>query len=146
MGQRPTWKWPAFLLRNGASRNSRAAQSIAAIPHSCDQRGPSAPRLGRIQRHACGASFCPRFAPRLEVRMAITGEQVKAARQLLKWSQYRLASESRASVGAGGIGLFERGQRQPSMHILLAIQGALEAAGVEFVEGEPGVRLRKAQT
>ncbi len=38
---------------------------------------------------------------------------------------------------------FERGTSQPSIRILLAIQSALEAAGVEFLNhGQPGVRLK----
>jgi transcriptional regulator with XRE-family HTH domain len=74
--------------------------------------------------------------------MTITGQQVKAARQLLGRSQFQLAAETHATVGATTIGLFERGKIQPSIRIVLAIQSALEAAGVEFVDGEPGVKLK----
>jgi transcriptional regulator with XRE-family HTH domain len=39
---------------------------------------------------------------------------------------------------------FEKGRRIPSVNNLTAIQKALEAAGVEFTNGDqPGVRLRK---
>jgi transcriptional regulator with XRE-family HTH domain len=40
---------------------------------------------------------------------------------------------------------FEGGKRQPHPRTLAAIRAALEAAGVEFTNGDqPGVRLRKA--
>jgi DNA-binding XRE family transcriptional regulator len=38
---------------------------------------------------------------------------------------------------------FEKGQRTPNLNNLRAIRAALEAAGVEFIDGiGPGVRLR----
>lgn len=38
---------------------------------------------------------------------------------------------------------FEKGQRTPNLNNLRAIREALEAAGVEFIDGSgPGVRLR----
>lgn len=69
--------------------------------------------------------------------------QVKAARELLGWSQHDLADKSGVSVptiqrleAAGG----ELGGRADTA---AAIQGALEKAGVEFLNhGSPGVRIR----
>ncbi len=74
----------------------------------------------------------------------ITKEQSRAARGLLDWSQDQLARHSNLSEST--IRDFEKGRRVPSVNNLAAIQRALEAAGVLFIEenGEgPGVRLRK---
>jgi len=69
----------------------------------------------------------------------ITGEQVRAARKLLGWSQEDLAGH--AGMSDYTVGTFERGLR-PSENTVTVLQRALESAGVEFPEGEP-VRLRK---
>jgi hypothetical protein len=45
-------------------------------------------------------------------------------------------------VSPSTIGHFEMGKRRPSVLIVSTIQRALEAAGVEFSEGEPGARLK----
>jgi transcriptional regulator with XRE-family HTH domain len=67
----------------------------------------------------------------------ITGEQVKAARELLGWSLPRLAS--RAAVSDATIRKWESGGHRPANTV--SIQHALEAAGVEFTNGnKPGVR------
>jgi transcriptional regulator with XRE-family HTH domain len=70
----------------------------------------------------------------------ITGEQVKAARKLLAWSQMALALEG--SVEQSTVAKFERGENRAEERTVSAIRRALEAAGVEFTDGEPpGVRL-----
>jgi len=70
--------------------------------------------------------------------------QCRAARALLGISQDDLAKAS--SVAKATIAAFELGQRQPYARTLAALQAALEAEGVIFidsnVEGE-GVRRRK---
>jgi transcriptional regulator with XRE-family HTH domain len=72
----------------------------------------------------------------------LSPEQSRAARRLLNWSQVRLASRPNLSVSA--IRKFEESLRAPSVDKLAAIRTALEAAGVEFTNGEqPGVRSRK---
>ncbi len=53
-----------------------------------------------------------------------------------------------AAAGVSKVTLsdFEIGKRSPHPRTLAAIRSALEAAGVEFTNGEvPGVRLRKAK-
>ena len=72
----------------------------------------------------------------------ITGGQVKAARQLLGWSQVRLAGHS--NLAESSISRFEIGGHLPPIKVA-AIRQALETAGVEFIEDNDGgasVRLR----
>jgi transcriptional regulator with XRE-family HTH domain len=72
----------------------------------------------------------------------MTPEQCRAARGLKDWSQTKLASE--AKVGESTVRNFEAGRSIPVANNLAAIQKAMEAAGVEFTNGDqPGVRLRK---
>ena len=69
----------------------------------------------------------------------ITTEQCRVARNLLGWTAEDLAEAARVSLP--GIGSFERGLVAPPPERLAAIIGALEAAGVEFTDEAPGVRL-----
>jgi transcriptional regulator with XRE-family HTH domain len=72
----------------------------------------------------------------------LTPAQCRAARALVNWSQSDL--ETAAKVAKKTIADFERELRQPYPRTVDAIRAALEAAGVEFTNGEaPGVRLRK---
>lgn len=74
--------------------------------------------------------------------MAITAAQVRAARGLIAWSQRDLAEAAR--VGLSTVADFERGRRVPIENNLVALERALEEAGVAFTNGdEPGVKLRK---
>jgi transcriptional regulator with XRE-family HTH domain len=68
----------------------------------------------------------------------ITGDQVKAARKLLGWSQMTLALD--AGTNQQTVVKFERGQSRTQVQTISALQRALEAGGVEFA-GD--VRLRK---
>lgn len=70
--------------------------------------------------------------------MDITPAQCRAARALLEMTQDQLAEASRVSKRT--ITHFEAKQRSPVPATLAAIQRALEAAGVEFIER--GVRLK----
>jgi transcriptional regulator with XRE-family HTH domain len=71
----------------------------------------------------------------------MTPAQSRAARGLIDWSQTELATHSNLSEST--IRDFEKGRRQPSPNNLGAIQRALEAAGVEFTNGDrPGVRMQ----
>ncbi len=82
----------------------------------------------------------------------MTPDQAKAARKLLGWSVPRLSALSDTSLYA--VRTFEqtgrvvplngKGRAKPSDPVA-AIRATLEAAGVEFTNGQvPGVRLRKS--
>jgi hypothetical protein len=72
----------------------------------------------------------------------ISSEQVRAARALLRWEQKTLAETSGISLPS-----IKRLEAQPGAlaaqgRTVHAIQRALEAAGVEFLNhGRPGVRM-----
>jgi transcriptional regulator with XRE-family HTH domain len=74
--------------------------------------------------------------------MTITGQQAKAARQLLRWSRAKLAAET--GVVAATIAKFEDGKELPAMLDLSVVRRMLNDAGVEFTEGQPGVKLQAA--
>jgi transcriptional regulator with XRE-family HTH domain len=60
---------------------------------------------------------------------------------MLGWSQTELAEAARVSRQT--VVDFERGARTPYPNNMTAIRAALEAAGVEFTNGDaPGMRLR----
>jgi transcriptional regulator with XRE-family HTH domain len=72
----------------------------------------------------------------------MTPDQSRAARGLLDWSQAELAARSNLSEST--VRDFEKGRRVPSINNLAAIRRAIEAAGVEFIDGDqPGVRLMR---
>jgi transcriptional regulator with XRE-family HTH domain len=70
----------------------------------------------------------------------ITGEEVVAARKLVRWSQITLALE--ASVLQSTVMKFETGKGRPSELTVSNIKRTLENAGIEFRVGKP-VRMRK---
>ena len=75
----------------------------------------------------------------------LTSAQIRAARSLLRWSAEDLARQSLLSVAT--IRRAELTEDETSMTAAndLAVRRALEAAGVEFIDGNgggPGVRLR----
>ena len=75
----------------------------------------------------------------------ITTPQIRAARALLRWSANDLSDKS--GVGISTIKRLEVMDGVPAINIstMVAIQGALESAGVEFVgspDDRPGVRLK----
>jgi transcriptional regulator with XRE-family HTH domain len=72
--------------------------------------------------------------------MTTTGEQVKAARELLGWTQEKLAGE--AALSTRTVGDFEGSKSRPSARTINMLQRTLEAAGVEFVGRRAGVRLK----
>jgi transcriptional regulator with XRE-family HTH domain len=72
--------------------------------------------------------------------MTITGAQLRAARELIGLSQAALAVI--VQCGTNGIASFEAGEGSFDPRILAGLRQALEAAGVEFLDGEPGARLK----
>jgi transcriptional regulator with XRE-family HTH domain len=72
--------------------------------------------------------------------MIVTAAQIRAARALLGWSQVKMAV--RAGVAHIRISQFETGNRIPSSGFVDAPRRALEAGGVEFVDGGLEVRLK----
>jgi DNA-binding transcriptional regulator YiaG len=69
-------------------------------------------------------------------------EQCRAARGWLGWSQVQLAK--RAKVGQSTVKDFESRRRTPIPNNRDAMRRVLEAAGIEFTNGDvPGVRMRK---
>jgi transcriptional regulator with XRE-family HTH domain len=76
--------------------------------------------------------------------VSITPAECKAARKLMGWSQPKLAEM--LFVPGTVIGEFERRRRlSPSLN-LRKLRGIFEAAGIEFTDGEPGVKLKAKPT
>ena len=77
----------------------------------------------------------------------LTGAQIRAARGLLGWSQKDLAEH--ADVGFTTVQRAERdsGVFKGAVQTVLKFEGALERAGVEFIDADqdkgPGVRLAR---
>lgn len=81
--------------------------------------------------------------------MILQGEQIRAARSLLGWSQAELAKK--ADVGQMTVKRFEamNGPVKGTIASLTRIQSALEAAGILFISpddyGSVGVRLTSSE-
>jgi transcriptional regulator with XRE-family HTH domain len=78
--------------------------------------------------------------------LVLHGEQIRAARSLLGWSQIELARK--ADVAQMTIRRFEAkdGPVSGTVDSLVRVQVALQRAGIEFIGGPgdgPGVRLWK---
>jgi transcriptional regulator with XRE-family HTH domain len=76
----------------------------------------------------------------------ITGLQIRCARAALRWTAAQVATA--AGVGIQTVKRFEAYDGVPPSRSssLLAISGALEAAGIEFIgrpDDAPGIRVRK---
>jgi transcriptional regulator with XRE-family HTH domain len=74
----------------------------------------------------------------------INGRQLRAARVLLDWEQAELAKKARVAIGT----IRRREGFHDEVHCqadtLAKVMGALERAGIEFLNGEaPGLRLKK---
>ena len=72
----------------------------------------------------------------------ITGDQVKAARALLGWSQFELSRQS--GISEATIHRFEKGRIELRSATRTAIVSALLNNGIEFV-ASVGVHLRAAK-
>ncbi|WP_027060548.1 helix-turn-helix domain-containing protein [Mesorhizobium loti] len=62
----------------------------------------------------------------------ITPKQIRAARALVGWQQTDLAQA--AGMSLTGLSNIEKGYADPKASTLVAIESALRAAGVEFVD------------
>ncbi len=72
----------------------------------------------------------------------MTPAQCRAARGLLDWTQAQLAEATGLALAT--VVKFERNGRYVPTGAIKALRLALEAAGVEFTNGdEPGVKLRR---
>ena len=75
----------------------------------------------------------------------MTPAQCRAARALLDLTQTQLAEA--AGFGLSTVVDFERLRREVSADAIAAIRSALEAAGVEFTNGDqPGVRMKSPKS
>jgi len=76
----------------------------------------------------------------------ITGQQIKAARELLGWAPSRLAQRAKLHSTIVQRAESVAGEPPITLYQQALIRDALERFGVEFTPGEPGVKLRKAPT
>jgi transcriptional regulator with XRE-family HTH domain len=77
--------------------------------------------------------------------MKIGGRQLAAARTLLGWSQDRLAEA--ADLSRQALLRWENDQTAPHEATIQRVVQVIEAAGVEFTNGDqPGVRFKKRPT
>lgn len=77
-------------------------------------------------------------------RCVITGRQLRAARVLLGWEQIELAKRARVAIGTIRRMESFTGEIGSRTSTLSQVQGALERAGIQFLNDEsPGVRIRK---
>jgi hypothetical protein len=78
----------------------------------------------------------------------LTGVQIRAARQCLRWTVGDIANSAKVSVST--IKRIEACDGIPHVSIknLMAVKLALEAAGIEFIgtpDDGPGIRIRPAR-
>jgi transcriptional regulator with XRE-family HTH domain len=73
----------------------------------------------------------------------LTSEHIRAARALLRWEQKKLAEASGVSLPTSGRLEMQPGALSAYAETITAIRSALEAAGIEFLNGgTPGVRIK----
>lgn len=72
---------------------------------------------------------------------SIAPDQCRQAREILGWSQARLAD--RAGLIVAAVGGFERGRRPRSPDVPALIRRMFEGAGVEFPAGDGGLPSRR---
>ena len=79
---------------------------------------------------------------------ALTSDQLRAARALLRWSAEELSRQSSVSLRTIRRAELTVGHTAMTVANNLAVRLALESAGIEFIDengGGPGVRLHKRQ-
>ena len=76
----------------------------------------------------------------------ITGAQLQTARKLLGWTAEEMADRCEMSVGGiRRLLSFPKGPLRARPETAARIVRRLDAAGIEFTDDEPGVKLRKAK-
>ena len=132
----------ASLVRGSACRRWYAELLDECLPHPAPftaarhrfgSFAEAVTWLGNPEVHALKRKRVVTERPR-----TIQGEQCRAARRLVRWSQVEHAHH--AGVGPQSISGFERGEMVPRAETMAAMIGALETAGVEFTEN--GARLK----
>ena len=140
----------ASLVRGSASKRWYAELLDERLPypapftaarHRFDSFAEAVTWLGNPEVHARKLKALKRKRVVTERPRKIQGEQCRAARRLVGWSQVEHAYH--AGVGPQSISGFERGEMVPRAETMAAMIGALETAGVEFTEN--GVRLKSAE-
>nr|WP_313015524.1 helix-turn-helix transcriptional regulator [Brucella intermedia] len=89
-------------------------------------------------------NFLADKAPSVYLIDMITADQIRAARALLNWKQTDLAAAS--GVSEMSVKNLEKGQTDPRISTLRAIEDAFIAAGIEFIndsQREGAAKLRK---
>ncbi len=147
------WSMSRLGMRSGTSvhtvRSFEQTGRIAAMYGRTDQ--VDAVAAIRATLEAAGIEFTDGDAPGGAAAETgpMTPDQVKAARTLLGWSRTRLSTRSRTSIHM--VRTFERTGRVTPLYIrerptdpVAAVRATLEAAGIEFTNGDPpSVLLRK---
>jgi DNA-binding MarR family transcriptional regulator len=136
----------AGLARRKADPSDRRSVLIAPTPAG---RRYALQFFGQMRREtravAAKARASATALPQHPCQALLSPAQVREARDLLEWSQSRLASM--AEMTTKSITKFELGGLPLPPGDLQAMRAAIEAAGVMFVDENghgPGVRLRKA--
>ncbi|WP_307726155.1 helix-turn-helix domain-containing protein [Sinorhizobium fredii] len=80
------------------------------------------------------------FACQQKMLIAMKPSQCRAARALLDWTQPQLATA--AGLGLSTVVDFEKERRAVSAEATAAMRAALEAAGIEFINGT-GVKMAR---
>ena len=94
--------------------------------------------------HIANMNRINRYSRRFRYRWSMTPAQCRMARAAIQMGVRDLAEAAKVSTNT--ITRFERGEELLERTVA-AICAALEAAGVEFTNGEqPGVKLRKRET
>ncbi len=78
----------------------------------------------------------------------LTGAQVRSVRHAVRWTVQELATNSKVSVSTIKRIEVADGLPSTSVHNLMSIKMALEAAGIEFIgtpDDGPGIRVRPAR-
>ncbi|MES2676719.1 MAG: helix-turn-helix transcriptional regulator [Pseudomonadota bacterium] len=79
----------------------------------------------------------------MSIKIIITPEQCKAARDLLTWKQIDLSEKSEISPST--IADFERGSRELTGRTLKELKRTLEDAGIEFINDDEGLGVKLLQ-